>query len=265
MKLLCTADLHYRLPQLDWLVEQAGDVDVVVIPGDHLQVVGAAPLEVQIVVVSKYLQRLSEQALVLASSGNHDLDGPGPTGEQATEWLRGLASDRLVVDGQSTDVDGVRFTVCPWWDGTQTRQLVEDQLAAAAVDRPDRWIWVYHSPPADSPLCQAGSKAYPDPDLAAWIDRWHRLSSGLRRPVAFARLHAGALGRPARAAHPATTDAAADARSARAGAHAVRLAHRGRRIQPGVRFRHFKPWGSAGAPDRARSAAWPVGRRGRED
>ena len=23
MKLLCTADLHYRLPQLDWLVEQA--------------------------------------------------------------------------------------------------------------------------------------------------------------------------------------------------------------------------------------------------
>ncbi len=129
MKLLCTADLHYRLPQLDWLVEQAGDVDVVVIPGDHLQVVGAAPLEVQIVVVSKYLQRLSEQALVLASSGNHDLDGPGTTGEQATEWLQALASDRLVVDGQSTDVDGVRFTVCPWWDGPQTRQLVEDQLA----------------------------------------------------------------------------------------------------------------------------------------
>ncbi len=89
MKLLCTADLHYRLPQLDWLVEQAGDVDVVVIPGDHLQVVGAAPLEVQIVVVSKYLQRLSEQALVLASSGNHDLDGPGPTGEQATEMAAG--------------------------------------------------------------------------------------------------------------------------------------------------------------------------------
>ncbi len=24
VKLLCTADLHYRLPQLDWLVEQAG-------------------------------------------------------------------------------------------------------------------------------------------------------------------------------------------------------------------------------------------------
>jgi len=173
MKLLCTADLHYRLPQLDWLVEEAGDVDVVVIPGDHLQVVGAAPLEVQIVVVSKYLRRLAERTLVLASSGNHDLDGPGVTGEQATQWLRDLGTDRLVVDGRSTDFQGVRFTVCPWWDGPLTRQLVDDQLAAAAVDRPARWVWVYHSPPADSPLCVAGpSRQFPDPDLAGWIDRY---------------------------------------------------------------------------------------------
>jgi len=86
VKLLCTADLHYRLPQFDWLVERATDADVgvIVIPGDHLQVMGAAPLEVQIVVISKYLQRLAEGSLVLASSGNHDLDGPGVTGEQAT-------------------------------------------------------------------------------------------------------------------------------------------------------------------------------------
>jgi Icc-related predicted phosphoesterase len=174
MKLLCTADLHYRLPQLDWLVEQAASVDVVVIPGDHLQVVGAAPLEVQIVVVSKYLRRLADRAVVLASSGNHDLDGPGETGEQATQWLRDLRSDRLVVDGGSTDIDRTRFTVCPWWDGPLTRQLVDDQLRTAAVGRPDRWVWVYHSPPADSPLCVAGpAKQFPDPDLAAWIDEFH--------------------------------------------------------------------------------------------
>lgn len=173
MKLLCTADLHYRLPQLDWLVEQASTVDVVVIPGDHLQVVGAAPLEVQVVVVSKYLERIAERAVLLASSGNHDLDGPGETGEQATQWLRDLASDRLIVDGNSTDLNDVRFTVCPWWDGPLTRQLVDDQLAAAAIDRPGRWVWVYHSPPSDSPLNRAGpGKEFPDPDLAAWIDRY---------------------------------------------------------------------------------------------
>ncbi len=174
MKLLCTADIHYRLPQLDWLLEQAATVDVVVIPGDHLQVIGAAPLEVQIVVVTKYLEQLADRAVVLASSGNHDLDGPGVPGEQATQWLRDLASDRLIVDGSSTDLGDVRFTVCPWWDGPLTRAAVDAQLREAAVDRPDRWVWVYHSPPADSPLCVAGpSKRFPDPDLAAWIDEHH--------------------------------------------------------------------------------------------
>jgi len=172
VKLLCTADLHYRLPQLDWLIEHADSVDVVVIPGDLLQVVGAAPLEVQILVVSKYLQRLAERSLVLASSGNHDLDGPGDTGEQATAWLRDLSSPRLVVDGDSIDIDTTRFTVCPWWDGPETRRRVDEQLEAAAVDRPETWIWVYHSPPSDSPLANAGERSYPDPDLATWIDRW---------------------------------------------------------------------------------------------
>jgi Icc-related predicted phosphoesterase len=154
-------------------MEHAADVDLVVIPGDMLQVVGAAPLDVQIVVVSKYLRAMAERTLVLASSGNHDLDGPGETGEQATAWLRELAGDQLVVDGGSIDVDGVRFTVCPWWDGPQTKRLVDEQLAAAAVDRPGRWIWVYHSPPSDSPLCNTGERSFPDPDLADWIDRWN--------------------------------------------------------------------------------------------
>lgn len=179
MRLLCTADLHYRLPQLDWLLDQVGaagdgDIDVLVIPGDHLQVVGAAPLEVQIVVVSKYLTRLAEHTTVLASSGNHDLDGPGDTGEQASAWLRRLSGEHLVVDGESRDLDGVRFTVCPWWDGDATKRLVDEQLEQAAADRPERWVWIYHSPPSDSPLCRAGGgKEFPDPDLAAWIDRHH--------------------------------------------------------------------------------------------
>ena len=172
MKVLCTADLHYRLPQLDWLVEQADDVDVMIVPGDLLQVMGSAPLDVQIVVVSKYLERLAERTLVLASSGNHDLDGPGETGEQASAWLRDLAAERLIVDGGSIDVDGVRFTVCPWWDGPATKQLVDEQLRAASFDRPERWIWVYHSPPSDSPLCNTGERSFPDPDLADWIDQW---------------------------------------------------------------------------------------------
>jgi Icc-related predicted phosphoesterase len=172
MRLLCTADLHYRLPHLDWLLEQAGDVDVVVMPGDHLQVVGSAPLEVQVVVVSKYLTKLAERTLVLASSGNHDLDGPGPHGEQHAGWLIENRGERLHVDGDSIDVGDVRFTVCPWWDGPRSRHETEELLERAAVDRPAQWIWVYHSPPAGTRLCTTGTKDYPDEDLARWIDRW---------------------------------------------------------------------------------------------
>jgi len=172
VRLLCTADLHYRLPQLDWLVDQAGDFDAVVLPGDHLQVVGAAPLEVQIVVIRKYLERLAERTHVLTSSGNHDLDGPGPTGEQAAGWLADLAIDGVTADGRSTDIADTRFTMCPWWDGPATRELVEAQLAQAAHDRPARWVWIYHSPPAGTRLCTTGNKEFPDADLAGWIDRW---------------------------------------------------------------------------------------------
>ena len=82
MRILSVSDLHYRLPHYDWLVKAAADADVVVLAGDLADVVSPVPHEVQAVVLTTYLSRLAEHALVLASSGNHDLDGPGANGEQ---------------------------------------------------------------------------------------------------------------------------------------------------------------------------------------
>ena len=73
------------------------------------------------------------------------------------------------MDGASVDIDGTRFTVCPWWDGPVTREEVGAQLAAAAEDRPARWVWLYHAPPAGTPLCFDGRRAFPDQELADWI------------------------------------------------------------------------------------------------
>jgi Icc-related predicted phosphoesterase len=172
MRLLCVSDLHYNLPQMDWTLDQAGQVDVVVLAGDLLDIAGRTSLEAQIVVVSKYLTRMSRSAVVLASSGNHDLDGPGPDGEQHAGWLAAVNAPRLYVDGHSVDLEDVRFTVCPWWDGPRTKEIVAEQLRDAAVDRPAHWVWVYHSPPAGTRLCTNGLREYPDPDLTAWIDQW---------------------------------------------------------------------------------------------
>jgi Icc-related predicted phosphoesterase len=171
VRILSVSDLHYRLPHYDWLVKASGEHDVVVLAGDLADVVSPVPVDVQSVVLGTYLSRLAEHAVVLASSGNHDLDGPGPNGEQVAGWLHRTVEERVHVDGASTDIDGVRFTVCPWWDGPLTRAEVDAQLAAAAVDRPLTWVWVYHSPPAGTPLCNDGRREFPDHDLAAWIEQ----------------------------------------------------------------------------------------------
>jgi Icc-related predicted phosphoesterase len=170
MRILVASDLHYRLPHYDWLVGAADDVDVVALAGDLADVVSPVPHEVQTVVLTKYLRLLADRASVFAASGNHDLDGPGAHGEQTARWLGTSDHESLHLDGASVDVDDTRFTVCPWWDGPVTREEVGAQLRAAAVDRPTRWVWLYHAPPAGTPLCNDGRRTFPDQQLADWIE-----------------------------------------------------------------------------------------------
>ncbi len=169
MRILVVSDLHYRLRHYDWLVEAAAGVDAVALAGDLADVVSPVPHEVQTVVVSNYLSLLAERTQVFVASGNHDLDGPGAHGEQVATWLRRTDIASVHVDGTSVDVGDTRFTVCPWWDGPVTRDEVAAQLEAAAVDRPARWVWLYHAPPAGTPLCFDGRRTFPDQELADWI------------------------------------------------------------------------------------------------
>jgi Icc-related predicted phosphoesterase len=169
MRMLVVSDLHYKLRHYDWLVKAAAQVDAVALVGDLADVVNAVPHEVQTVVLTNYLAMLAEQVPVFAASGNHDLDGPGAHGEQVATWLRRTGIEGVHVDGSSLDLGDVRVTVCPWWDGPVTREEVGAQLAAAAVDRPARWIWLYHAPPAGTPLCHDGRRTFPDQELADWI------------------------------------------------------------------------------------------------
>ncbi len=169
MRILVVSDLHYRLRHYDWLVEAAAGVDAVALAGDLADVVSPVPHEVQTVVVSNYLSLLAARTQVFVASGNHDLDGPGAHGEQVATWLRRTDIASVHVDGTSVDVGDTRFTICPWWDGPVTRDEVAAQLEAAAVDRPARWVWLYHAPPAGTPLCFDGRRTFPDQELADWI------------------------------------------------------------------------------------------------
>jgi Icc-related predicted phosphoesterase len=173
VRILLVSDLHYALPQFDWVVEAAADVDIVVLAGDHLDISSSVPLETQSIVICRYVELLQERAQVLISSGNHDLTGPDQHGENAPLWLEEVRTMGVPTDGESWRIDDTLFTICPWWDGPVGREAVVRQLAVDAARRPARWIWVYHWPPIDSPTSWTGSRHDGDADLAGWIAEHH--------------------------------------------------------------------------------------------
>lgn len=172
MRLLLVSDLHYTLPQLDWVVRAAPGYDLVVLAGDSLDISSAVPLDVQCVVLLRYLALLRDAGRVVVASGNHDLTGPDAQGEQAALWLAEARAAGVPTDGQTVTLGDTAITICPWWDGPLGRSAVQAQLAAAAATRPARWLWVYHWPPMGSPTCWTGRRHYGDADVGAWIERF---------------------------------------------------------------------------------------------
>ena len=172
MRILLVSDLHYALPQFDWVVRVAPTFDLVVMAGDHLDISSPVAVDAQSVVVLRYLSLLQSCGHVAVSSGNHDLTGPDVQGEQAALWLEEARTSGVPTDGDALVIADTLITICPWWDGPLGRDALESQLAADAARRPARWIWVYHWPPLGSPTCWTGRRHYGDADLGGWIERY---------------------------------------------------------------------------------------------
>jgi len=172
VRILLVSDLHYSLPQLDWVVRAAPSFDLVVLAGDHLDISSAVSLDAQAVVILKYFSLLRDETQVAASSGNHDLTGPDAHGEQAALWLAEAREAGIPTDGDSLRLADTLITICPWWDGPIGRDALAAHLNATAAARPARWIWVYHWPPLGSPTCWTGKRDYGDSELGGWIDAY---------------------------------------------------------------------------------------------
>jgi Icc-related predicted phosphoesterase len=174
VQVLLTSDLHYTLPQLDWVASVAGDYDLVVLAGDHLDVGSIVEPDAQIAVMLEYLTRIAAKTSVVACSGNHDLNARNDDGERVARWLDGARGAGVLIDGMIYETDELMVTVCPWWDGPLTRDAVDRQLAHDAPLVGDRrWVWAYHAPPANSPTSWTGRRHYGDEDLVAWIGQYH--------------------------------------------------------------------------------------------
>src|SRR3954464_5865084 len=117
MRCLVVADLHYSLPQFDWLVTAAPQFDLVIFAGDALDIGSIVDFRAQIVVVKKYLSQLSGITRVILCSGNHDLGERNVEGEKISRWISEVRELVFACDGDSLTIGATPFTVCPWLDG----------------------------------------------------------------------------------------------------------------------------------------------------
>src|SRR5258708_1750283 len=172
MRCLVVADLHYSLPQFDWLLAAAPQFDLVIFAVDSLDVdsVGCFPAPVR--VLTHCLLLLSGITRVILCSGNHALDERSAEGEKISRWVGEVRELGIAGDGDSLTIGYTRFTVCPWWDGPLVKQRLEAQLEADAAARSPRWIWVHHAPPANSPTSWGGKRFFGDVELVQWIARY---------------------------------------------------------------------------------------------
>jgi Icc-related predicted phosphoesterase len=141
----------------------------VIFAGDALDIGSMVDFRAQIVVVKKYLALIAAQTRVILCSGNHDLDERNAEGEKISRWISEVRELGIACDGDNLTISDTLFTVCPWWDGPLVKQRIADQLRDASLNRPQRWIWAHHAPPANSPTSWGGKRFFGDIELVQWI------------------------------------------------------------------------------------------------
>jgi Icc-related predicted phosphoesterase len=170
MRCLVVSDLHYALPQFDWLMRAAPGFDMVIFAGDALDAGSLVDYGAQILVVRAYLQRIAAATRLVFCTGNHDLDSRTEGGEKVAGWIEELRRIGVVCDGDAIVADGMLYSVCPWWDGPMVRERLIAQLGADALRREGlQWVWVHHAPPRGSCTSWSGKQGFGDADLVAWI------------------------------------------------------------------------------------------------
>jgi Icc-related predicted phosphoesterase len=172
VRYLLVSDLHYTLKQFDWVDRVAGDFDLVVVAGDHLDISSLVALDAQIVVILTYFRRLHRKTRLLVSSGNHDLNVRDETDEKVARWMARVRQLGVPSDGDRLEIGDTLFTICPWWDGPHSRDAVGAQLERDSQKRVKGWVWVYHAPPDASPVSWAGQRHFGDSELSTWIERY---------------------------------------------------------------------------------------------
>jgi Calcineurin-like phosphoesterase len=153
MKILITADLHYRESWFRWLIEQAKDFDLVCIAGDLLDMFGE-PRTMQAIRVSGWIKELAKKTRVALCSGNHDDTGRQTNADRAPvyEWLAALGKDpNVTTDGATVVVDGLIVTTVPYHCTKEQKRIWLERGRSVCESRDWPWLVLHHVPPLAYP------------------------------------------------------------------------------------------------------------------
>ena len=130
MKILITADLHYREHWFRWLSAQAGDFDLICMAGDLLDMFCGEPRIAQAREVSRWIRDLAKLSRVAICSGNHDDAGRQISADRAPvyEWLFALGKERnIITDGVTQTVNDLIVTTVPYHCSKQQKSVWLDR------------------------------------------------------------------------------------------------------------------------------------------
>ena len=151
MKILITADLHYREHWFRWLIKQSEDYDLICIAGDLLDLFKGEPRMEQAEEVTRWICELAKVTRVAISSGNHDNAGWQITADRAPvyEWFHALGSEpNIITDGVTRLVGDLVVTTVPYHCSREQKSIWLDRGATIRKERGSRWLVLHHVPPS---------------------------------------------------------------------------------------------------------------------
>ena len=151
MKILITADLHYREQWFRWLFEQGTNYDLICIAGDLLDIFDKDPRAEQSWKVSRWIRELAKVSRVAISSGNHDNAGHQITTDRAPvyQWFDALRSEpKIVTDGVTRVIDDLIVTTVPYHCSREQKSIWLERGVTIRRQSVKPWLVLHHVPPS---------------------------------------------------------------------------------------------------------------------
>jgi hypothetical protein len=150
MKLLLTADLHFRVDWFQWLIGQAPHYDLICIAGDLLDMFDKKSPKEQAREVTGLINELADIVPVAVCSGNHDNAGGLVSHDRASlyKWLVDLgAHPNIIADGATRKLENLILTTIPYHCSKKEKLIWLDRGSTIRRETGQPWMVLHHVPP----------------------------------------------------------------------------------------------------------------------